>query len=803
MLTCLGLIFLILPSFVRGDILNEYTKTVGAWIYSTKQVKYPMSSVEECAKRCNQETKLLCRAFLFNQKDQECIVAADNSRTKMVLRRPNSIFYEKAVFLMECKSGNGATYRGTETKTLSGRICQDWNSTQPHKPKYTPENSRYADLEANYCRNPDNDTEGPWCYTTDPNKRWESCKISNCEEDCMFCSGENYRGKISQTENGVSCQRWDEQSPHLHGYNPTSFPDKYLEENYCRNPDGEPRPWCFTSKRNKRWDFCNVSRCDQEPPEIQEEIECYTGKGHAYRGTISTTISGEVCQHWSSLIPHQHSKTPENYPCKGLEANYCRNPDNEKQPWCYTTNQDIRWEYCRVRKCSDNQIVLIHEGGPIDCYHGRGIDYRGTTTVTKSGKRCQDWDSMVPHKHEKTHRNFPEAGLVNNFCRNPDDDKSPWCYTTDPFVRWEYCRISKCDIPTQSSNSDTVSEALPSESIQENVDATECLTGIGKQYRGTRSITSSGTTCQAWSAMHPHAHSNYTPDTNPDAGLDENYCRNPDGDLNGPWCYTTDPKKRYDYCNDIPQCGITDECGISAIEPKKCFGRVVGGCISKPHSWPWQVSVRKSSGVHYCGGSLIDTRWVLTAKHCVERLPGPSYLKVFLGIHRETAKELSRQIRDVDKIFMHVGKDIALLKLRRPAILNDKVRNVCLPKAGFILSGGAECYVTGWGETQGTGGDGILKEAGFPVFENKVCNRPEYLNGMVKDSELCAGNMDGGVDSCQGDSGGPLVCPNAEGRYILQGVTSWGLGCARLMKPGVYVRTSFAVDWIATVMRDG
>ncbi|MEQ2280954.1 hypothetical protein AMECASPLE_025479, partial [Ameca splendens] len=130
-----------------------------------------------------------------------------------------------------------------------------------------------------------------------------------------------------------------------------------------------------------------------------------------------------------------------------------------------------------------------------------------------------------------------------------------------------------------------------------------------------------------------------------------------------------------------------------------------------------------------------------------------------------------------------------------PAIINDKVLPVCLPEKDYIVPSGTECYVTGWGETQGTSGEGLLKEAGFPIIENKKCNRPSYLNGRVKDHEMCAGNIDGGVDSCQGDSGGPLVC-YAQNKYIQQGVTSWGLGCANAMKPGVYARVSKFVDWI-------
>uniref|UniRef100_UPI00398F39A6 plasminogen n=1 Tax=Pristiophorus japonicus TaxID=55135 RepID=UPI00398F39A6 len=796
---------------VRSNILNNYVKTQGAWIYSVRELRYQVVSEEECAAKCNKETQFICRAFLFTQKNQECLITADNSRTQLVVRRTNAILYEKQAYLLECKTGNGVGYRGTVTKTVSGRTCQRWTSSVPHRPNYAPETYPQADLEANYCRNPDNDTTGPWCYTQDASKRWEYCSISDCEEQCMFCSGENYRGKISQTENGTPCQRWDLQTPHLHGYNPTYFPDKYLEENYCRNPDGEPRPWCFTTDAQKRWTFCNIPRCDVDAPAIEIETECFTGKGQAYRGSVSTTISGIICQSWSSQTPHRHSRTQENYPCKGLEDNYCRNPDNEKEPWCYTTDADTRWEYCQVQKCGlfpcPASEVLPPEGGPADCFNGNGENYRGTTAVTLSGNRCQEWDSMTPHKHEKTSRNFPEAGLVNNLCRNPDHDRAPWCYTTDPAVRWQYCRIAKCStteiqVPVVRPTDQTPTE--DSEASQATNDESDCKINNGETYRGTASTTSSGRTCQAWSAMTPHQHSRYTPQTHPNSGLESNYCRNPDGDLNGPWCYTTDPKKKYDYCDQIPSCELPDQCGKPAVEPKKCFGRIVGGCISKPYSWPWQISLRTSFGAHFCGGTLIDAKWVVTAKHCLEGSLRPSSYKIYLGIHREAATEHSRQIIDIDKIVTEPNnRDIALLKLSRPAHLSDKVSLVCLPEKGYILSSGTECYVTGWGETQGTRGDGILKEAGFPVLDNKVCNRPEYLNGRVKSSELCAGNVDGAVDSCQGDSGGPLVCPNSEGKFILQGVTSWGLGCARRMKPGVYVRVSFFIDWIEKTIKRG
>uniref|UniRef100_A0A671NM84 Plasminogen-like n=1 Tax=Sinocyclocheilus anshuiensis TaxID=1608454 RepID=A0A671NM84_9TELE len=637
---------------------------------------------------------------------------------------------------------------------------------------------------------------------TDLILRRMSAALYEKKEECMQCSGENYRGKISTTASGFTCQRWDSQKPQNHGYIPSALPDKYLEENYCRNPDGEPKPWCFTTSPSKRWESCNIPRCTTEPPTIVPELTCANGEGSSYRGTIAVTVSGKTCQEWSSQIPHKHSKTSENYPCKGLDKNYCRNPDNERSPWCYTTDPETRWEYCSVPSCGDQPrpeepVIPVGE----ECYEGDGSSYRGVMSETVSGKKCQFWTSMEPHRHSKTPQNFPKADLRRNLCRNPDGDRAPWCYTTDPSVRWEYCNIERCDNkPNTQEPPINPTKLVPTDTSEETGLSIYCKVGNGASYQGPTSNTITGVTCQAWSSMTPHQHASFTPETHPDKGLESNQCRNPDNDVNGPWCYTTDRNKKWDYCQ-IPDCdGL--KCGQPAVKPKRCFGRIVGGCISKAHSWPWQISLRTRSKIHFCGGTLIDAQWVLTAAHCLERSESPSAYKIVLGIHTERATESSKQERDVSKIIKGpAGTDIALLKLDRPALLNDKVMPACLPEKDYIVPSNTECYVTGWGETQGTGGEGFLKETGFPVIENKVCNSASFLNGRVKEHEMCAGNIGGGTDSCQGDSGGPLVC-YSQNTFVLQGVTSWGLGCANAMKPGVYTRVSKFVNWIERSMKE-
>ena len=76
---------------------------------------------------------------------------------------------------------------------------------------------------------------------------------------------------------------------------------------------------------------------------------------------------------------------------------------------------------------------------------GLGAEYRGTVHVTKSGLQCQRWDSQSPHRHSLTPGNYPKAGLVSNYCRNPDGEPhGPWCYTTSASKRMEYCDVKMC-----------------------------------------------------------------------------------------------------------------------------------------------------------------------------------------------------------------------------------------------------------------------------------------------------------------------------------------------------------------------
>eukprot|EP00058_Branchiostoma_floridae_P001958 XP_002587446.1 hypothetical protein BRAFLDRAFT_100128 [Branchiostoma floridae] len=82
-----------------------------------------------------------------------------------------------------------------------------------------------------------------------------------------------------------------------------------------------------------------------------------------------------------------------------------------------------------------------------DCQIGNGASYRGTISVTRTGKTCQHWDSQTPHEHGVTPANYPASGLEQNYCRNPDGDPSGvWCITTDSERPWDYCDVPTCSV---------------------------------------------------------------------------------------------------------------------------------------------------------------------------------------------------------------------------------------------------------------------------------------------------------------------------------------------------------------------
>jgi integrin beta 3 len=151
----------------------------------------------------------------------------------------------------------GDDYRGCQTKTRTGRTCQNWNKQNPHTHRNTPASKvNYGVGDHNYCRNPAG--KGIWCYTTDPSERWDYCDSMCPGSEAMTGTGADYRGCQTKTRGGRTCQNWNKQAPHTHHRTPSSYSSSGVSDhNYCRNPDGARNIWCYTTDPSERWEYCS------------------------------------------------------------------------------------------------------------------------------------------------------------------------------------------------------------------------------------------------------------------------------------------------------------------------------------------------------------------------------------------------------------------------------------------------------------------------------------------------------------------------------------------------------------------
>merc|ERR1712179_21954 len=234
-------------------------------------------------------------------------------------------------------------------------------------------------------------------------------------------------------------------------------------------------------------------------------------------------------------------------------------------------------------------------------------------------------------------------------------------------------------------------------------------------------------------------------------------------------------------------------------------GYIVGGYSAQRGSLPWQVSIQTYG--HFCGGTIINKRWILTAAHCFTK--GSNGVKIVAGEHNLRYIDGSEQKISVVRHFTHpqygAGQknDICLLKLGQDLRFDSYTQPACLPKLAnenADYAAGNNVIVSGWGSTRASyttrDAPSTLQVATVPFIADSTCKRSRYYGSQITYSMVCAGKLgEGGVDSCQGDSGGPLV-KKVNGKWTVLGVVSWGYGCARPDKPGVYTRVARFEKWI-------
>ncbi|XP_046608870.1 trypsin-3-like [Neodiprion virginianus] len=204
------------------------------------------------------------------------------------------------------------------------------------------------------------------------------------------------------------------------------------------------------------------------------------------------------------------------------------------------------------------------------------------------------------------------------------------------------------------------------------------------------------------------------------------------------------------------------------------------------------VAVAGSTGVKNLYGSTIQIKLInLVIPH---PLYNPRTMHHDIGLYRFSP---SRSFNRLTGIIVHYPKLTEPFRITRfvyPSPIPNSIDDT-LAQTKFPI-----CTVVGWGRLKpgsDVGYGDVLRKVRVPLITAEKCRHQVY-SGVRRDSQLCAGVDEGGIDSCQGDSGGPMLCDNVQ-----VGVVSWGIGCGNKKSPGIYSRVDYYLDWInSTVTRN-
>jgi secreted trypsin-like serine protease len=238
-------------------------------------------------------------------------------------------------------------------------------------------------------------------------------------------------------------------------------------------------------------------------------------------------------------------------------------------------------------------------------------------------------------------------------------------------------------------------------------------------------------------------------------------------------------------------CGLRPNSKETAQDPFK----IVGGTTAKSGDWAWQVAMNYNNGFT-CGGSVLNSEWIITAAHCVYGRTNAAFYTFDIGISDRSKPGAFSVKRSVSKIIMHpqysdrtLVNDIALMKLSSPISYSDYIVPACIPTSTLSNISGMSSIATGWGSTGAGGVTKVLMQVSMPVWADSQC-KAKYSSMNPADA-FCAGGS--GKDTCQGDSGGPVVVLS-NGKWQLVGLTSHGYDCTT---GGVYTRVSYFNSWIS------
>jgi hypothetical protein len=264
--------------------------------------------------------------------------------------------------------------------------------------------------------------------------------------------------------------------------------------------------------------------------------------------------------------------------------------------------------------------------------------------------------------------------------------------------------------------------------------------------------------------------------------------------------------------NSKVESPLPNHCGKVKVYSAIKSSKITGGKEARRGEFPWMVAIFGKNGKQFCGGTLLNSQYVLTASHCLSTYNAfdVGHLYVTIGDHNiHSTREGHHETRKISQLILHRGfeiktynNDVALLKLERAVDFTEYIQPICLPEANSSQSmDGYEVVVAGWGRERSYGSSvATLRKVNIPIWKHSECQRVfnTFAPGRLTEKNICAGDGKRNKDACIGDSGGPLM-QNVAGVWHQVGIVSWGKGCGSF--PGVYTRVDQFLSWIEKNIR--